>query len=389
VALHDVSKLGDVMTALLSCVFGEILRSHCAIPQVLIGSTALQLMFLAGWVHRDISSGNLYWFEGNNGPEVRGILADLEYARRFRPSDGNPDPKTVRMTAYIYGSEGSLTAGQGTAFFMAVEIQKQVLLYIPQLPLDENLSGFLAGNITTSPELQPHPMPPDINFVVHNFEHDMESIFWLLLWTLLVRFPCNLDSNKERSEFAGILSEIFQDTSICSRKRERVFSQMGFLHDLLARFLAPQLKPLQAPLDALRTALVTGYLRRKHEFNDLSSYSILYKFLRMTLIICQHLTQKQSLPDLLPCRSLYLNSVAAQAEIVNLPLQVNKRRRSQSNAGDDDNEYGLVVSSKVAQGQGSTDVSSSWILRERNPGVSYIESDSDSSRKCHSTWLHS
>jgi len=74
VALHDVLKLGDVMTALLSCVFCEILRSHCAIPQVLIGSIALQLMFLAGWVHRDISSGNLYWFEGNNDPEVRGIL---------------------------------------------------------------------------------------------------------------------------------------------------------------------------------------------------------------------------------------------------------------------------------------------------------------------------
>ncbi|KIM51731.1 hypothetical protein SCLCIDRAFT_142631 [Scleroderma citrinum Foug A] len=92
VALHDVSKLGDAMTVLLSCVF------------------ALQLMFLAGWVHRDISSGNLYWFEGNNG-EVRGILADLEYAKRFRPSDGkgSPDPKTVRMTVYIYRSEGSLT----------------------------------------------------------------------------------------------------------------------------------------------------------------------------------------------------------------------------------------------------------------------------------------
>ena len=38
VALHDVSKLGDAMTVLLSCVFGEILCSHCAIAQVLIGS---------------------------------------------------------------------------------------------------------------------------------------------------------------------------------------------------------------------------------------------------------------------------------------------------------------------------------------------------------------
>ena len=39
VALHDVSKLGDAMIALLSCVFGEILCSHCTIAYVLIGST--------------------------------------------------------------------------------------------------------------------------------------------------------------------------------------------------------------------------------------------------------------------------------------------------------------------------------------------------------------
>ena len=48
VALHHVSKLGNAMTVLLSCLFDEILCSHCAFAQVLIGGTALQLMFLAG-----------------------------------------------------------------------------------------------------------------------------------------------------------------------------------------------------------------------------------------------------------------------------------------------------------------------------------------------------
>ena len=76
-------------------------------------------MFLAGWIHRDISSGNLYWFEGNGG-EVRGILADLEYAKRFRPLDGNGslDPKMVRMTPYIYGIDSGVTDGRpGHGFF--------------------------------------------------------------------------------------------------------------------------------------------------------------------------------------------------------------------------------------------------------------------------------
>ena len=237
---------------------------------------------------------------------------------------------------------------------MAVEIQKQTHLYIPQQSSHETWLNLLAGNTSKS------------HFVVHNFEHDMESIFWLLLWTLLVRFPCNLDSNKQRSEFAGILSEIFQDTSICSPRREQVFSQVGLLREFLAKFLAPQLEPLQVLLDALRGALLAGYVRRGHNFDDLSSYSTLYMYLRVTLSACQCLAQEKSLPDLLPCRSLYVNSDVAQVKIVNLPLQVNKRRRSQSNSGDDDDEYRLV-SSKMARDQGSTDVSSSWILRERNP----------------------
>ena len=125
---------------------------------------------------------------------------------------------------------------------------------------------------------------------------------------------------------------------------------MGSLRELLVKFLAPQLEPLQALLDALHGALLVGYVRRGYNFDDLSSYFTLYKYLRMTLSACQRLTQEKSLPDLLPCRSLYLNSDVTQVEIVNLLLQVNKRRRSQSNTGDDDDEYRLV-SSKIAREQ--------------------------------------
>jgi hypothetical protein len=59
-------------------------------------------MFLAGWVHRDISSGNLLRFE--DAGSVRGILADLEYAQYIEPIDGShtqgsySDFKTVRAS---------------------------------------------------------------------------------------------------------------------------------------------------------------------------------------------------------------------------------------------------------------------------------------------------
>lgn len=169
---------------------------------------------------------------------------------------------------------------------MAVEIQKQVHLYIPPPP--EKKSKDRNTRRTDSP------------FVVHNFEHDMESIFWLLLWTLLVRFPYN-----GRSAFASTLSIIFRDSSICSPEREGVFTQGGRLCNLLANLLAPQLESIQAPLDDLRDWLLTGYLAREHNFDDLSSYSSLYEWLRATLKACQRLTREQVLPDLLPCRSPY------------------------------------------------------------------------------------
>lgn len=339
VALHDVSKLGNVLTALSSCVFGEVICSHCATARVLTGGSALQLMFLAGWVHRDISSGNLYRFEDDNG-EVQGILADLEYAKRFRPLGGksSSDPKTVSATAYAYSSEAE--AGQGTAFFMAIEIQKQVHLYIPPIPL-ENLSTIFAGNISESKSPS----------VMHNFQHDMESIFWILLWTILVRFPCDLHSPKERSEFAGILSEIFQDTSICNPRREQVFTQAGTLSDILATYLASQLKPLRVAVDVLRRVLVDGYLKRECKFDNMPSYSSLYQYLQKALSICQELIQEKSLPDLVPCHSFYLNSGAARAEIANLPLQVKKRSRNQLGAGGDDDEY-RPPASKKTQGVG-------------------------------------
>ncbi|KAG8979744.1 hypothetical protein FRB90_007983, partial [Tulasnella sp. 427] len=54
-------------------------------------------MFLAGWVHRDISSGNVYLFrfKDKGGKEqARGILGDLEYAKAFKQLKGSLDPKT-------------------------------------------------------------------------------------------------------------------------------------------------------------------------------------------------------------------------------------------------------------------------------------------------------
>lgn len=67
-----------------------------AIPTGL--SAALILLFCAGWVHCDISCGNVLLWRDEHG-ELHGKLGDLEYAKRFPSESGSPDPKTVRVCA--------------------------------------------------------------------------------------------------------------------------------------------------------------------------------------------------------------------------------------------------------------------------------------------------
>jgi len=56
-------------------------------------------MFLAGWVHRDISGGNILCYSPN-GSEPRGILSDLEYAKHVDDTTYCTDPKTVSVDLF-------------------------------------------------------------------------------------------------------------------------------------------------------------------------------------------------------------------------------------------------------------------------------------------------
>jgi hypothetical protein len=51
-------------------------------------------MFLAGFVHCDISSGNLLRFSPLDGGPTRGILGDLEYSKDYS-KDTKFDPQMV------------------------------------------------------------------------------------------------------------------------------------------------------------------------------------------------------------------------------------------------------------------------------------------------------
>jgi hypothetical protein len=51
-------------------------------------------MWLASWVHRDISAGNILWLK-EDGEEGRGILSDLEFAKKPGTDSASSDPKIV------------------------------------------------------------------------------------------------------------------------------------------------------------------------------------------------------------------------------------------------------------------------------------------------------
>ena len=61
---------------------------------------ALLYLHEAGWVHRDISVGNLYLYTDPVSKEKRGLIGDLEYAKRVGEG-GKHDVRTVRNQYYF------------------------------------------------------------------------------------------------------------------------------------------------------------------------------------------------------------------------------------------------------------------------------------------------
>ncbi|KAF5363270.1 hypothetical protein D9756_001096 [Leucocoprinus leucothites] len=147
-ALHDAKDLST---------------SFKAIEDVFI---ALVLLFLAGWVHRDVSTGNIIIVTVHG--RTRGLLSDLEYAREFNRTGENViDPK------------------MGTPFFMPVEIhQGSKLKFVAQdLPVD--LETHLPGSPTESLNSVLVSQDGHTSKPIFFFHHDLESLTWIGFWVAL------------------------------------------------------------------------------------------------------------------------------------------------------------------------------------------------------------
>ncbi|KAJ7207101.1 hypothetical protein GGX14DRAFT_324472, partial [Mycena pura] len=129
-AFYAIDDLEEAIQVLHDCVLG------------------LQLLYLAGFVHRDISPGNVLLHRRAGGRCI-GKLSDFEYAKPFSRDDSVArDPKS------------------GTPGFISVEVYLQDYQHLP-FSAKRGING---------------PIPFSFNFL-----HDMDSVLWITLYLFATR----------------------------------------------------------------------------------------------------------------------------------------------------------------------------------------------------------
>ncbi|KAI0649532.1 hypothetical protein C8Q79DRAFT_518486 [Trametes meyenii] len=227
-ALHELDDLHTVLLALYDCLL------------------AVQILFLISWIHRDISSGNLLFHEGH------GKLGDLEYAKEFNLAVGkrSSDPKT------------------GTQIFMAVEVQSGYPIHIARKRFTPN-KGLeeIVKKVKTSRSGRG---------VRHNFQHDLESFFWIATWLVVTRI--------EGHHYADVATQLFRSKAdhFQLNRRQFLIDEDVFLAKLQGlRSDLPE--DLCVGLYMMRATLYDAYLDRESRYDDMSTYSPLYDVFRQAL----------------------------------------------------------------------------------------------------------
>lgn len=105
--------------------------------------------------------------------------------------------------------------------------------------------------------------------VVHNFQHDLESVWWIVLWT------CTLRVNYEPSRTWA--RTIFRNSNKLCRERELCFTSP--IRGTLRKKLQANLKVFAAPLDKIRNHLKTTYQtrERKNQLEVPGSYARIHR----------------------------------------------------------------------------------------------------------------
>ncbi|TFK28327.1 hypothetical protein FA15DRAFT_716748 [Coprinopsis marcescibilis] len=291
-SVHRLTKLGDAIAMLAQCV------------------VALQVMFCAGWVHRDISSGNILAFRSTPDDPWCVKLADLEYAKRFSSDCARSDPKI------------------GTPYFMPHEILAERLLHNPLMEMYAN-SGSI-GAISDSDEEdfaeleEPNSEGREVwGAIKHNWQHDLESLWWILLYLITARIP-----HQPSRDWA---LQVFRNSHRLSRTREQVFTLKIYTTLSPSRVHEP-LRPVMKYLEYLRDKMCEYYLRREREgqLDDPATYSGAYS---MFINAFYKLLKTEG------WQNINIDTLELEAQVIaikKMPFDERKRERTDDNSRSDD-----------------------------------------------------
>ncbi|KAJ7572299.1 hypothetical protein C8J56DRAFT_1175366 [Mycena floridula] len=137
---------------------------------------ALGLLWKYGFVHRDISSGNVYWDPDSKS----GKLSDFEFAKEMSDQTFH-NVKT------------------GTTQFMAVEVA---------------LGFYKSRPLRTRVHKNPPITVANMHFC-HNPLHDLESLWWLLIWSFIHLIPVDNSSTLQDQQIAA--DALFLPVSMINR----------------------------------------------------------------------------------------------------------------------------------------------------------------------------
>ncbi|EAU89793.1 other/FunK1 protein kinase [Coprinopsis cinerea okayama7 len=284
--LHDISTFGEVIDILKQCVI------------------ALRLMFCAGWVHRDISTGNILSTRSGSGQRWQVKLSDLEYSKKF-PDTSHPEDEHM----------------MGTPFFMPCEIQMERHVF-PINPERERS--------------QRYPKRP----VVYGYQHDLESIWWIILWFATMRVDQDLCPKFGRLHFQQPMNEYCTDRRWLLFRDPSHLATVPLLDDALPSELLDS--NFLDELQMLKHQIHGEYMIRNAEGKqeDIGTYS--YVISQSFTLFFERLEESRAI-----WKDLKL-SITAESEGSTKPYRYQRKRRA-SDREVDRKEEGVWVERKVVE----------------------------------------
>ncbi|KAF5316635.1 hypothetical protein D9619_006093 [Psilocybe cf. subviscida] len=260
----------------IRCVFREVCADLRAVGSLgnlmeIINQAldALRILYCVGWVHRDVSKGNLLVVKDASG-RWKLKMSDFELSRRS--GDGNGCIGTPYFMPYeVLKARHLLHKHRECDVEDSLAVHFNLLVGSPEYNRLKDINKNFCRRIAALPVITTGHIPDYDAPVCYNFQHDLESLWWLVHYCI-TKWVDHQPSH-DYAEF------IFQKTFTLSAERNDCF--FDNFKSLGGRSLHPKIKvPFSDFMEKLRVAMHEEYVARE-AFGQLhmpKSYSYIHNF---------------------------------------------------------------------------------------------------------------